>query len=46
MSYRDMETVCYIIIAAIVAVTGWIVLSVIREGRPDLDNNNNNDKHE
>lgn len=33
-----MEIVAYIIIAAIVLAIGWIVLEVIKEGRPELPN--------
>ncbi len=33
-----MEIVFYIIIAAIVLVMGWIIWSVIKEGRPELPN--------
>lgn len=34
----SMETTLYIIIAAIVLAIGWIVWAVIREGRPELPN--------
>ena len=34
----SMETTLYIIIAAIVLAMGWIVWSVIKEGRPELPN--------
>lgn len=33
-----METIAYIIITAIVLVMGWIVLAVIKKGRPELPN--------
>ena len=32
----SMETIAYIIIAAIVLAMGWIVWAVIKEGRPEL----------
>ena len=32
----NMETTLYIIIAAIILAIGWIVWSVIEEGRPEL----------
>lgn len=34
----SMEITLYIIIAAIVLAIGWIVWAVIREGRPELPN--------
>lgn len=33
-----METILYIIIVVLVLVMGWIVLEVIKEGRPELPN--------
>ena len=32
----SIETIAYTIIAAIVLAMGWIVLAVIKEGRPEL----------
>lgn len=36
-----METTLYIIIAAIVLVMGWIIWSVVKEGRPELPEKDN-----
>lgn len=36
--FENMETTLYIIIAAIVLAMGWIVWAVIKEGRPELPN--------
>lgn len=39
-----METTLYIIIAAtIILVMGWIVWSVVKEGRPELPKKDNNE---
>lgn len=38
-----METIAYIIITAIVLVMGWIVWAVIKEGRPELPKDDNNE---
>lgn len=38
-----MEIVFYIIIVAIVLAMGWIVWSVIKEGRPELPKDDNNE---
>lgn len=38
-----MEIVFYIIIAAIVLAMGWIVWTVIEEGRPELPKDDNNE---
>lgn len=34
----NMEIVGYTIIAAIVLAMGWIIWSVVKEGRPELPN--------
>lgn len=34
----SMETTLYAIIAAIVLAMGWIIWSVVKEGRPELPN--------
>ena len=36
-----METTLYTIIAAIVLAIGWIALAVIKEGRPELPEKDN-----
>lgn len=38
-----METIAYIIIAACVLAMGWIVWEVIKEGRPELPKDDNNE---
>ena len=40
----SMETIAYIIIAAIVLAMGWIVWAVIKEGRPELPNKEDENK--
>ena len=39
----DMETTLYIIIAAIILAIGGIVWAVIKEGRPELPKDDNNE---
>ena len=41
--FENMETTLYIIIAAIVLAMGWIVWAVIKEGRPELPKDDNNE---
>ena len=38
-----MRAIAYIIIAAIVLAMGWIVWAVIKEGRPELPKDDNNE---
>ena len=40
----SMETIAYTIIAAIVLAMGWIVWAVVKEGRPELPNKEDENK--
>ena len=40
----SMETIAYTIIAAIVLVMGWIIWTVVKEGRPELPNKEDENK--